>query len=414
MDFGEDDKKMIWEAAHTVPAVDVRTRLDPRRAGCAGDFGLDSLLTTPAVLEEFFRRRAMARRDARVDAEAGAAHEAYIRSLTPGELADIIWRQLFLDHPPLSEATRAVLTTMGLFGLDVGIGDLRLLREQFEAIPEDERRDRILKLANLDLVLYSVDCMDAVRTESVPPSPGPAFKPVLCLDSLLWDWRESARLLRQRGYGLKAKVDEFSAIELRRLLAAEMARVNPVALNLDWPDGVRPGDDGVGRLVREAVAPLCRERGMALLLSPQTTQVDVLAPLWEDNPEVRFMLFPAGAEQAEAALEEARFSRNLLLCGPDGTLRHPSRMEDAAARRLEALGSGFHYAHSEAETAEGLVGAWAHLRWNLGKALLKRYGDLWRTGWRYEEADVLKDVRDILGGNARTFLGTGTVNCNEQ
>lgn len=291
---------------------------------------------------------------------------------------------------------------MGLFGLDVGIGDLRLLREQFEAIPETERQEKILKIANLDLVLYSVDAMAA---QDIPPPPGPAFRPIICLDRLLWDWKESARTLRQRGYGLKAKVDEFSAIELRRYLAGELARINPVAFNIDWPDGVRPGDDGVGRLIREAVVPLCRERGMALLLSTAATSIDCIAPLWENNPDVRFLLFPSGADQVESALEEARYGRNILLCGADATLAYPSRLEDYTARRLEVLGSGFHYAHSGAENPEGLVGAWAHLRWNLGKALLKRYADLWRTGWRYEEADIHKDVRDMLGGNARNFLG---------
>ena len=402
-DFSEEIKQVIWAAAHETPAVEIRAFVQPPGSPGPVVSGIDSLLTSPSVLEEFFRRRAMGRRETMPEAEAGTARETYIKSLTPGELADIVWRQLFVDHPPMSEAIRVVLTTLGLFGLDVGSGDLRILREQFAAIPEEERLKKVLKLANLELILYPVESL-SVEEEGQTAKRPPVFRPVLCLNRLLGEWKESARKLRGQGFGVKGKIDEFAPLEVRRHLAGEAARLAPVAMSFDWQRGQYPLDDGVGRLIREAVLPLCRERGLPFLVAAGIDVPD-LAPLWEDNPDVRFLLFPTREEQSFAAGKAAAHSRNLLLCGPDKILSHPSCLERVIRRRLEASGSTFHACHSGAETLEELVGRWAHLRWTLGETLITRYAELWRTGWKFSEEDIRSDVKAILGGNARMFMG---------
>lgn len=412
-EFTEETRNLIWAAAHTTPAVDIRVMIRPPAAGTPAVSGIDALLTSPAILSEFFRRRSLNRRDPAAEADNVAAREAYVRSLTPGELADIVWRQLFLDHSPLSEAARVVLTTLGLYGIDVSSGDLRLLREQFEAVPATERVERAVKLANLDLILHPVDSMhvdDALR----PAGGGRAFRPVLYLNELLGDWKESARKLRLQGFGLKAKVDEFTPIELRRHLATEIARLKPVALGLDWPRGHNPDDGCVGRLVREGALPLCREHNLPFFLAVddagtepagRPTSVDDLAPLWEDYPDVRFFLFPSREDHLGPAIAAASRGRNLLLCGPDRPLAGPAVLDGFTTRRLEASGSAFHACHSGAETMEELVGRWAHMRWCLGKTLIRHYMDVWRTGWTFDENNIRKDIAALLGGNARVLLG---------
>lgn len=404
-EFTEETRNLVWAAAHTVPAVELRCHIMPFPAAGTAGSELDALLTSPAVLGEFFRRRAMNRQGKNeTDSTGRAVHEAYIRSLTPGELADIVWRQLFIDHPPLSEPVRIVLTTLGMYGLDVSLGDLRLLREQYELVPAEEKVSKALALANLSLVLYPVESMD-VEAYLRNPAPPPRFKPVLYLSELLGDWKESARQLRLRGFGLKARVDEFSPLELRRHLSAEISRLKPVALGADWPAGHRPDDAGIGLLVREAVLPLCREHGLAFLIASGDADIGALAPLWLEHPENRFLLFPGRVDQLQPAVFAAAGSRNLLLCGPDRPLSFPSTLEPFLGQRLEMLGSAFHACHSEAFTAMELAGGWAHMRWNVGKALIRHYIDLWRTGWRYSEADIQKDIAAMLSGNALVFLG---------
>lgn len=412
-EFTEETRNLIWTAVHTAPATDIRIFFQPPDPSIPAVSGIDALLTSPAILAEFFRRRAMAQRETPNPNGIGPAREAYIKSLTPGELADIVWRQLFIDHPPVSEAARIVLTTLGLYGIDVASGDLRVLREQFDRLPAAERLARALQLANLDLILYHADCMDAVDGDGTLIRT-PPFRPVLSLNRLLGDWKESARLLRQQGFGIKAKVDEFTPIEIRRYLTAEIARVNPVAVSLDWPQGHHPDDGGIGRLVKEGVLPLCRERNLAFFVaageaepdtSPDGVSIAGLAPLWRDNTDVRFLLIPMHEAQLFPALLEAERNRNILLCGPDRPLSHPFTLDAFTEKKLEALGTACHACHSGAETLEELVGGWAHLRWVVGKTLIKHYADLWRTGWQYGEADVRKDVAALMGGNIKTFLG---------
>ena len=393
---------MVWGMAHTTPAVDVRVFAQPPGPGHNGVSGIDALLTTPEILAEFFRRRAF--RNETPEAPF-TSHEDYVKSLAPGELADIVWRQLFVDNSPVSEPARIILTTLGMYGLDVASGDLRLLREQYAAIPDNEKLDKTLALANVDLVLHPVESMDLDRHDR-RGTRHRAFRPVLCLNDLLGDWKESARKLRRLGFGLKARVDDFAPLELRRHLAGEIDRLSPAALALDWPEGGHhAGDSGIGRLLREAVLPLCEERGLAFMLAACDEKIDRLALLWESFPGVKFLLFPGMEEHFLPATVSAFNGRNLLLCGPDQPLSYPRALDSFLGLRLETLGGAFHACHSGASALEDLVGCWAHMRWTLGKALIRHYAELWRTGWNYDPADVARDVAALLGGNVRAFLG---------
>ncbi len=400
-DLPEEARHLIWAAAHETPAVDLRVFFPAPALSAAARSGLDGLLTSPALLEEFFRRRV--RPGQKGAGESAEEREAYRKSLAPGELADLVWRRVFLDHAPLSEAARTVLTTLGLFGLDVGTGDLRDLQAKFDAMSPKRRLEKTLAIANLELVLYPVECLDVDANGKSPPPPAP-FRPVLSLTRLLGDWKAGARKLRGLGFGLKAKVDEFVPLELRRHLAGAADRLAPAALALDWPSGAKEGD--TFRLVREAALHLCRERGLALLLAADRP-VECLAPLWEECPEVNFLFFPSREEQLPAAGRAAATSRNFLLCGPDRPLSHPSSLGRFIECRLEESGTLFHACHSGASCPEELAGRWAHLRWTFGEVLLRRYAALRRTGWRLSEEGIKRDVRAMLGGNAREFLGIG-------
>lgn len=407
-EFTDETKNLIWSLVHTTPAVDARVFAEAPGLTHPGVSGIDALLTTPEILAEFFRRRALGRPAVGAgDPGAYAEHEAYVLSLTRGELADIVWRQLFVDHSPASEPARIVLTTMGMFGLDVSSGDLRLLREQYAAIPAEERLKKSLELANVELILHPVESM-SVEEHCAGRTQHPAFRPVLYVNELLEDWKESARKLRLEGFGVKAKVDEFTPLELRRYLGAEIARLKPTGVGLDWPDGKHaPGDNCIGRLVREAVLPLCREHGLTVFLSTAAMRIGDLSPLWRECQEVRFLLFPGREEAFYPATLEAARNRNVMLCGPDQPLSYPRIMEGFTGLRLENLGSGFHACHSGADAVEEMVGCWAHQRWTLGKALIRHYMDLWRTGWVYDEAALKRDIAALLGGNLRRFVGLG-------
>jgi hypothetical protein len=364
----------------------------------SGISGLDALLTSPAVLDEFFRRRA------RLNPAAGnGTDEDRLRALAPAELADLVWRRLFLDRQPLSEATRIILTTLGLFGIDLSSRNLREVREQFDAIPLAERWERALRLANLETVLVSAD-VSATKREDGPVNRRSGFPLALSLSRLFREWREAAKKLRRLGFDVKSKIDNFSAMELRRFLAGEVECRKPVALSLDWPEeGELDGGDAV-RLIREAVLPLCREGNLAFLLAPGPGGLRPPA-FWAEVSDIRFLVFSGGRGDDWIPAPGMARARNVLPCGPDRPLSHPAGLAGFFASHLETFGSDFHACHSGAVLPEELAGSWAHLRWTLGKALLHRYEEVWRTGWRFSESEIGEDVKAILGGNAMAFLG---------
>ncbi|MDR3077550.1 MAG: hypothetical protein LBV15_02155, partial [Planctomycetota bacterium] len=330
-DLPDAVREMVWNAAHRTPAVELRSGVGPDMSGPAGSSGLDGLLTSPSLLEEFFRRRTLLG-----ESRSGIGDEDRLRNLAPGELADLVWRRLFLDRQPISEAARTVLTTLGLFGMDTSVRDLRAIRDSFDRMPVAERLEKAIQIANLEMLLYPVETVGTEEgAKRLPRRSG--FRPILSLTRLFEGWRESARRLRLLGFGVKAKVDDFVPLELRRFLAAEISRLEPAAISLDWPAGHAPDDGDMGRLVRESVLPLCRERKLAVLLG-RVRAGGGFSRLWEKNPEVRFIVFPGWGDGGFPAALASGGGRNVLSCGPDWPGSLPSGFSSFLGRSLEALG----------------------------------------------------------------------------
>src|SRR3974377_24300 len=78
--------------------IDIHTHLFMPSLGRLGLWGIDELLTYHYLEAELFRSNDI-------------APERYW-TLTKREQADLIWRTLFLDNPPVSEATRGVAAVL--------------------------------------------------------------------------------------------------------------------------------------------------------------------------------------------------------------------------------------------------------------------------------------------------------------
>src|SRR5438046_3401118 len=89
----------------TTPVDDIHTHLyDPAFKDLLL-WGIDDLLTYHYLVAESFRY-------------LGLPYEKFW-SLSKVEQADLIWKTLFLEHSPVSEACRGILTTLHALGLDV-------------------------------------------------------------------------------------------------------------------------------------------------------------------------------------------------------------------------------------------------------------------------------------------------------
>src|ERR1041385_8856850 len=97
-------RKSLDRALASVAVTDIHTHL---YAPCFGDmlaWGIDELLTYHYLIAEFFRN-------------SDLPYEKFW-AMSKKEQADAIWKALFLEASPVSEATRGVVTVLNALGLD--------------------------------------------------------------------------------------------------------------------------------------------------------------------------------------------------------------------------------------------------------------------------------------------------------
>src|SRR2546421_2045640 len=212
------------EVVNTTRVVDVHTHLFPREFGSLSLSGIDELLTYHYLIAETFR-------------SARLAPESFWR-MPKAEQADLIWRTLFVENTPLSEATRGVVTVLEAFGLDPCAQDLAEARSFFAARDASEHTGRVLALAGVSDVVMTNDPFDSheaqVWEEGVEIDA--RFHAALRMDRLLNDWQNTAAKLEGLGYGVDASFGGATTAEVRRFLDAWAARMKPLYMAVSLPD----------------------------------------------------------------------------------------------------------------------------------------------------------------------------------
>ena len=116
---GEDVLEIVSGELETTPVLDMHTHLSMPSLGNLGLSGIDEILTYHYLEAEFFRA-------------SGWTPERYW-TLPKAQRADAIWRTLFVEKAPLSEAARNVITILRAFDLPTNAPDLRAARAFFAA-----------------------------------------------------------------------------------------------------------------------------------------------------------------------------------------------------------------------------------------------------------------------------------------
>src|SRR5207247_3743626 len=117
---------------------DIHTHLYDPAFGDLLLWGLDDLLVYHYLVAESFRR-------------FDISYEKFW-SLSKTQQAEVIWNVLFIEHSPISEACRGILTTLNALGLDVRRRDLPALRKWFATWQVNDFVNRCLELAKVRLV----------------------------------------------------------------------------------------------------------------------------------------------------------------------------------------------------------------------------------------------------------------------
>src|SRR5215467_7312846 len=93
---------VVEEELAATPFVDIHTHLFMPSLGKLGLWGIDELITYHYLEAELFRSSTI-------------TPDAYWQ-LSKQEQAETIWRALFVENSPVSEATRGVVTVLQSFG----------------------------------------------------------------------------------------------------------------------------------------------------------------------------------------------------------------------------------------------------------------------------------------------------------
>ncbi|MDX1951615.1 MAG: glucuronate isomerase, partial [Verrucomicrobiota bacterium] len=185
--------------------------------------------------------------------------------------AEIIWKELFIEHSPISEACRGVITTLNQLGIDPRKNDLSTLRNWF---------------SNWNVRDYITRCMELARVESIcmTNSPfddleraiwikgfdrDPRFHAALRIDPLLVSWPAASQLIASWGYETTSALTQKTFDEARRFLADWTQRMNAryVMVSLS-PEFRFPASDECAVLIENVVLPHCREFGIPFALMP--------------------------------------------------------------------------------------------------------------------------------------------------
>jgi hypothetical protein len=407
----EQLRQVVARTVAETPVLDIHTHLFSAGFGPLSLWGVDELLTYHYLIAEVLR------------ADRATPPEAFY-AMSLQQRADHIWRHLFVQGSPISEAQRGPLTTLRALGIDVSDRSLAPAREYFRDVTLPQHIDTVLRLSNVTSLVMTNDPFDDAE-RAVWMGPGntdPRLIPALRIDGLLIFWEANVPRLQGWGYEVSAGADARACSEARRFLADWVGRMKPVYMAVSLPDTFRfPDDSPRSRLIAGAVLPACQEHGIpfAMMIGVKRAvnpalglagdgvgkfDITVLERMCADYPGVRFLVTLLSRENQHELAVAARKFPNLMPFGCWWFLNDPSLIEEITRMRLELLGLSFIPQHSDARILDQLIYKWQHFREILARVLADKYLDSMRAGWPLTSTDIERDVRRLLSGNFEAFV----------
>ena len=404
-------RALVHDIVAQTPVFDIHTHLYDPAFGELLLWGIDELLTYHYLVAESFRWFDMP--------------VEKFWALPKAQQADAIWNALFIEHSPVSEACRGVLTTLNALGLDVKQRDLPALRQHFAKWNTGDFVTRCMETANVRKVCMTNSPFDDLERPVWERGfvRDPRFVAALRIDPLLVDWANVAPRLRAWGYEVSVELNQRTFDEVRRFLGDWTRRIDAQYCMVSLgPDFAFPSNDATAQLIEHAVMPHGREHGQAFALmigvrrnvNPQLRlagdsvgegDVAAVERLCAAFPDNKFLCTMLARENQHALCVAARKFRNLHVFGCWWFMNNPSLIEEITRMRLELIGLSCTPQHSDCRVLDQLIYKWAHSRPILAKVLADKYADLAATGWEPTREEIERDVQGLLGGNLETFLG---------
>jgi hypothetical protein len=390
---------------NSTPVVDAHTHLFPPEFNQLSLFGIDELLTYHYLTAEMFR-------SARIGYDPFWA-------MSKQQQADLVWKTLFVDNTPASEATQGIISVLDAFGLDTRAPDLSEARAFFDSQRLPEHIDHVFDIARVSGLVMTNDPLDQSEAQiwKTLATADERFKTSLRLDRLVNNWEGAIRSLSRQGVFVTWELQPADVIAIRGWLDQWIQRMSPLYMAVSLPaDFQFPGDDIREQLLREVVLPAAKEHGLTLTamvgvrraVNPNLReagdavgQADVTAieRLCAEYPDVRFMATFLSRENQHQLCVAARKFNNLMPFGCWWFLNNPSIVSEITRERLELLGHSFIPQHSDARVLEQLIYKWKHARRQIADALCISYEQLLQNGRAVTREEISRDVTRLFSGN---------------
>lgn len=403
-------KSMVHDTVMSVKITDIHTHLFSRKFGGLLLWGIDDLLTYHYLVAEILRW-------------SDISYDRFW-SLNKKEQAELVWQTLFIDHSPISEACRGVLTVLNRLGLDTSSRDLRSYRRFFESMSAEQYIDRVFDIAGVDSVIMTNDPFDSVESQMwmQDGADDPRFKTALRLDVMLNSWETACPMLKAWGYMTEIGFTDKTLSEVRRFLKDWILRINPVYMAVSLPASfIFPDTSPRSRLIMECILPVAAEFNIPLAMmigvkravNPQLrmagdsvglSDIGSVEYLCANYPDNKFLVTMLSRENQYELCVTARKFRNLMIFGCWWFLNTPHLIDEITRMRIELLGTGMTPQHSDARVLDQLIYKWDHSRMVIAGVLADKYADIAATGWHVTQDEINRDAADLFGGSFEAFL----------
>jgi hypothetical protein len=431
-------QETVRRALNEQPIVDMHTHLYPPtfgtpvpNGGGAGKvdanglmlWGIDELVTYHYLVAEVYR----------VVPPSKLPYEKFWK-MSKAEQADHIWKHLFVQHTPVSEACRGVITSMTKLGLDPSDKTLVSARKWTGQQDPSKQIDRVMELSNVKSITMTNAVFDDNERgrwlKDAKLGTDPRFTAVLRIDPMLRDWPLACRLLAEWDYDVteNEQPDAKNIEAAKKFLRDWIDKMKAIYLAVSLPPEWRyPADsnDSVARagqtILEKVVLPVCAERnlpfammiGSNLRVNPalreagdmvghaDVSSVVNLCRAFTDN---RFFVTMLARENQHGLCVAARKFANLMVFGCWWFVNNPSLIDEITRMRMELLGTSFIPQHSDSRVLEQLIYKWEHSRALIANVMADKYADMATAGRAATEAEIKRDAKLFFEGNFADFL----------
>ncbi|HET6862881.1 MAG TPA: hypothetical protein VFH91_07525 [Pyrinomonadaceae bacterium] len=393
-----------------IPAIDIHTHVHPPEFKSLYLSGIDDLLTYHYLIAETFRSTNLSYAD--------------FWRLTKAERADLVWKTLFVDNSPLSEAARGIITILSAFGLDSRATNLSEARAFFNAQQPEDHINRVLGMSSVSELVMTNDPFNEQEAKGWLSGleHDSRFHASLRLDTLLNEWPIAHQYLAKQNFKVDIQLNANTFGEMRRFLDEWILRIRPIYMAVSLPsDFAFPADDTRETLLREVVLPTASSHRLSLAImigvrrsvNPALrsagdgigkADITAIERICAAYPDGKFLVTALSRENQHELCVAARKFKNLMPFGCWWFLNNPSIVSEITTERLELLGPSFIPQHSDARVLEQLIYKWQHSRTVIAASLFEIYERLLESGRAVTSAEIQRDVTRMFSGNFREWI----------